>query len=199
MVTQNYVVTVPLQYRASDSADRVLEEVRLVELGSLAVALAERALAQTSHLGLGLGRPGRSRMRLTQVMVATVVVVVVVLLLHAVHAQQELGQRVVVGRDGRRGAATERRERGRRRTGVLAVIRRRTVRRTRRGPVIAQIVQRRLDAGRVLADARRVPIVRGQTQSASVLVLWRLGLTSEHESATVAHCAIYLLRTNTNV
>jgi len=111
-------VTVPLQYRASDSADGVLEEVRLVELGRLAVALAERALAQASHLGLGLGRPGRNRM-LAQVMVATVA-----LLLHAVHAQQELGERVVVGRNGR-GTATERRVCWcrRRRSCVLAVIR----------------------------------------------------------------------------
>jgi len=160
--------------------------VRLVELGRLAVALAERALAEASHLGLGLGRPGRNRW-LAQVMVATAV-----LLLHAVHAQQELGQRVVVGRDGR-GTAAERRGRRRRRGRVLlAVVRRRPVRRTRRGPVISQIVQRRLDAGRVLADGRRVTVFRGrgQAQSASVLVLGRLGLAAERESATAAHCTI---------
>lgn len=124
-------------------------------------------------------------------------VATVVLLLHAVHAQQELGQRVVVGRDGR-GAAAERRVRRRRLARVLAVVRRRRpVRRTRRGPVISQIVQRRLDAGRVLADARRVTIVRGrgQAQSASVLVLGRLGLAAERESATVAHYNIVCTHT----
>jgi len=175
--------------------------VRLVELGRLAVALAERALAQASHLGLGLGRSGRNR-RLAQVMVATVVIV---LLLHAVHAQQELGQRVVVGRDGR-GTAAERRGgcRGRRRRRarvLLAVERRRPVRRARRGPVIAQIVQRRLDAGRVLADGRRVPVFRGrgQAQSASVLVLGRLGLAAERESATAAHCDNIVCNTSAHI
>jgi len=163
--------------------------VRLVELGRLAVALAERALAQASHLGFGLGRPGRNR-RLAHVMIATAV-----LLLHAVHAQQELGQRVVVGRDGR-GTAAERRERrrrGRRSRVLLAVMGWRSVWRTRRGPVISQIVQRRLDAGRVLADSRRVTVFRGrgQAQSASVLVLGRLGLAAERESAAAAHCDIF--------
>jgi len=161
--------------------------VRLVELGRLAVALTERALAQASHLGLGLGRPGRNR-RLAQVMITTAV-----LLLHAVHAQQELGQSVVVGRDGR-GTAAERRERRRRRSRVLlAVIGRRPVRRTCRGPVITQIVQSRLDAGRVLADSRRVTVYRGrgQAQSTSVLVLRSLGLAAERESATAAHCDIF--------
>lgn len=199
-------IAVPLQYRAPDSADRILEEVRLVELGRLPVALAERALAQAPHLGLELVRPAGRRLHRLRLAHLLVMTAATVLLLHAVHAQQDLGQRVVVGRHGRRATATtttaaEReglphpRGVARRPRGVGSVVRRRPVRRAYRGPVVAQVMQRRLHAGVVLAHPGRV--VLRQAQRAPVLLLLQLmllllllvQLTAAESESTVAHPA----------
>lgn len=50
----------PLQYWTSDPANGIFEKMRFIKLCGLAVALAERAFAQTACLGFGFGRwPGR--------------------------------------------------------------------------------------------------------------------------------------------
>lgn len=119
----------PLQYWTSDPADGIFEKVRFIKLRGLAVALAERAFAQTARLGFGFGRrPGRQRWRTYAITVTVAAAANVVisrnrcrrLLLHAIYAQQKFGQSVVVRRDGRRGASAVAVER-RRRKGVSTV------------------------------------------------------------------------------